>query len=186
MQSLTGQLLIAMPQMEDPRFEHSVVYLFAHSEKDGAMGIIVNKTIGELTEEEVYEHLEIEPSVEAGRARPVHFGGPVGTELGFVLHSGDYRETGTAGLAHGFALTTSFDILRAMSKGKGPRQHILALGYAGWGPGQLEAEIQDNGWLLVEADTGLVFGPDDGSKWSQALAKLGVKPEMLAGRAGQA
>lgn len=186
MQSLTGQLLIAMPQMEDPRFEHSVVYLFAHSGEEGAMGIIVNKTIEELTEDELYEQLEIEPLIETRAARPVHFGGPVGTELGFVLHSAEYREETTAGLAGGFALTTSFDILRAMSKGIGPRQHILALGYAGWAPGQLEAEIQDNGWLLVDADTGLVFEADDGSKWQRALAKLGVKPEMLAGGSGQA
>src|ERR1700744_237360 len=147
MQPPPGQLLIAMPQMDDPRFEHSVVYLFAHGEQEGAMGIIVNKTIDDLTEDEVYEHLKIEPLNGVGGR--VHFGGPVQTELGFVLHSAEYSETGTAGLADGFALTTSFDILRAMSKGEGPRQHILALGYAGWGPGQLEAEIQDNGWLLV-------------------------------------
>ena len=184
MQSLTGQLLIAMPQMEDPRFEHSVVYLFAHGEEEGAMGIIVNKTIDNLTEDEVYQHLKIEPL--AGVGQRVHFGGPVGTELGFVLHSAEYREESTAGIGNGFALTTSFDILRAMSKGQGPRQHILALGYAGWGPGQLEAEIKANGWLLVDAETGLVFDADDAGKWSQALAKLGVKPEMLSAGAGRA
>jgi putative transcriptional regulator len=186
--TLTGQLLIAMPQMDDPHFEHSVVYLFAHDAQDGAMGIIINKVIDDLTEEALYEHLKIEPQSEAlslARQR-VHFGGPVGTEMGFVLHSADYREDSTAGIGNDFALTTSFAVLRAMSKGEGPRQHILALGYAGWGPGQLEAEIQSNGWLLVDADAGLVFDGDDNAKWTRALAKLGVKPEMLTGGAGRA
>jgi putative transcriptional regulator len=184
MSSLTGQLLIAMPQMEDPRFEHSVVFLFSHSAEEGTMGVIINKTIEELTEGELFAHLKIEgagPSL-----RRVHFGGPVGTELGFVLHSTEYREKGTVGIGDGFALTTSFDVLKAMSRGGGPLRHILALGYAGWSPGQLEAELQDNGWLMVAADADLVFAADDNAKWNQALAKLGVKPEMLSGGVGRA
>ena len=185
MQSLTGQLLIAMPQMEDPRFARSVVYLFAHSEADGAMGIIVNKTIEDLTEAQLYAELKFAPAA-IPAPRPVHFGGPVQPGLGFVLHSPDYRETGTADVGEGFALTTTLGILSAMSRSEGPRQRILALGYAGWAPAQLEAEIQANGWLLVAADTGLVFDADDAGKWSRALAKLGVKPEMLSGGAGRA
>jgi len=181
---LTGQLLIAMPQMEDPRFEHSVVFLFSHSPDDGAMGVIINKTIEGLTEGELFAHLEIEAA--AVSLQPVHFGGPVGPELGFVLHSAEYHEKGTTGIGDDFALTTSFDVLKAMSKGEGPRRRLLALGYAGWGPGQLEAELQDNGWLLVAADTDLVFAADDGAKWQRALAKLGVKPEMLSGGVGRA
>jgi putative transcriptional regulator len=181
---LTGQLLIAMPQMEDPRFEHSVVFLFSHSPDDGAMGVIINKTIEGLTEGELFAHLEIEAA--AVSLQPVHFGGPVGPELGFVLHSAEYHEKGTTGIGDDFALTTSFDVLKAMSKGEGPRRRLLALGYAGWGPGQLEAELQANGWLVVAADTDLVFAADDGAKWSRALAKLGVKPEMLSGGVGQA
>ena len=181
---LTGQLLIAMPQMEDPRFEHSVVYLFSHSEEEGAMGIIINKTIEGLTEGELFAHLKIEGN--AVSPQPVHFGGPVDSELGFVLHSPEYREEGTVGIGDDFALTTSFDVLRAMSKGEGPRRNLLALGYAGWGPGQLEAEIQANGWLVVAADTDLVFAADDGGKWRRALAKLGVKPEMLSAGVGRA
>jgi putative transcriptional regulator len=180
---LTGQLLIAMPQMEDPRFEHSVVYLFSHSGEEGAMGIIINKTIEGLTEGELFAHLKIEPAVSL---QPVHFGGPVDAELGFVLHSAEYREEGTVGIGDDFALTTSFDVLRAMSKGVGPRRRLLALGYAGWGPGQLEAEIQGNGWLVVAADTDLVFAADDSGKWRSALAKLGVKPEMLSAGVGRA
>ena len=185
MQSLTGQLLIAMPQMEDPRFEHSVVYLFAHSEEDGAMGIIINKVLEDVTEAEIYAQLKF-AAAPPGPARAVHFGGPVQTGLGFVLHSPDYREAATAELGAGFALTTTLGILSAMSKGEGPRQRILALGYAGWAPEQLEAEIQANGWLLVGADTGLMFDTDDGSKWQRALAKLGISPEMLSGETGRA
>jgi putative transcriptional regulator len=193
LESLTGQLLVAMPQMEDPRFEHSLVYLFAHSGDDGAMGIIINKTIQDITADEVYAELKIgaappdHPSDRPPRRlRPVYFGGPVEPGLGFVLHSTDYREEATSVIEGDFALTTTFDILRAMSGGGGPRHALLALGYAGWGPGQLEAEIQANGWLLVAADPGLVFEADDDSKWQRALAKLGVKPEMLSGSAGQA
>jgi putative transcriptional regulator len=184
MNPLTGQLLIAMPQMEDPRFEHSVVFLFSHSVEEGAMGVIVNKTINELTEGELFAHLKIKAA--APSLQPVHFGGPVGTELGFVLHSAEYREKGTVAIGEDFALTTSFDVLKAISRGEGPRRRILALGYAGWGPGQLEAELQDNGWLLVAADTDLVFAADDNAKWQRALAKLGVKPEMLSGGVGRA
>lgn len=184
MDSLTGQLLIAMPQMEDPRFARSVVYLFAHGDETGAMGIIINKAIETLTFDQLYAHLEIEPV--AATPQLVHFGGPVGTDLGFVLHSPDYHETGTVDIDGDFALTASFDILRAMSRGEGPRRRILALGYAGWGPSQLESEIQANGWLMVAADTDLVFEGDDESRWQRALAKLGVRPEMLSGGAGQA
>lgn len=189
MSTLTGQLLIAMPQMEDPRFEHSVVFLFSHSAEEGAMGVIINKPIEELTEGELFAHLKIAPpEIEAAAPslQPVHFGGPVGSELGFVLHSAEYREKGTAGIGDDFALTTSFDVLKAMSRGEGPRRRLLALGYAGWSPGQLEDEIRDNGWLVVAADTDLVFAADDGGKWGRALAKLGVKPEMLSGGVGRA
>lgn len=182
--TLTGQLLIAMPQMEDPRFEHSVVYLFSHSAEEGTMGIIINKTIEGLTEGELFAHLKIEGKMIS--MQPVHFGGPVSAELGFVLHTPEYREAGTVGIGDDFALTTSFDVLQAMSRGEGPRRNLLALGYAGWGPGQLEAELQANGWLVVAADTDLVFAADDGSKWQRALAKLGVKPEMLSAGVGRA
>ena len=186
MSSLTGQLLVAMPQMQDPRFARSVVYLCAHGEDAGAMGIVVNKTIDALTVDELYAHLKIEPAVRANRPQPVHFGGPVDPGRGFVLHSADYREEGTLEVGREFAMTTTLDILRAMGKGEGPRQCLLALGYAGWGPGQLDAEIQANGWLSVAADADLVFDPDDDSKWTRALAKLGVSPEMLSGEAGHA
>jgi putative transcriptional regulator len=174
-----------MPQMQDPRFARSVVYLCAHSEEAGAMGLVVNKTIDALTVEELYAHLKIEP-VHANRPQPVHFGGPVDPGRGFVLHSADYSEEGTLGIGGDFAMTATLDILRAMGKGEGPRQSLLALGYAGWAPGQLDAEIQANGWLSVPADAVLVFDEADDSKWQRALAKLGVSPSTLSIEAGHA
>jgi putative transcriptional regulator len=184
MSSLTGQLLISMPQMDDPFFERSVVYLCAHSEGEGAMGLIINKTVDSLTLDELYAQLKIEPAMHS--TAPVHFGGPVALGQGFVLHSADYREKGTLGISGDFALTATLDILHARSRGEGPRQSLVALGYAGWGPGQLDAEIQANGWLLVAADTDLVFDTEDDDKWQRALAKLGVAPEMLSGESGRA
>jgi len=185
MTSLTGHLLIAMPQMDDPYFFRSVVFLFAHEADTGAMGIIVNKTV-DLTLDQLFAHLEIEPRAKPGPAQPVHFGGPVNLETGFVLHGTGYREEGTVGIGDDFALTATFDILTAMAAGTGPSQSLLALGYAGWGPGQLEAEIQANGWLSVPADLGIVFEVDDGSKWQRALAKLGISPDMLTSGIGHA
>ena len=182
--SFTGQLLVAMPQMEDPFFARTVVYLCAHSEEDGTMGFIINRTIDDFTVDRIYEQLQIVPDVKAGEA--VHFGGPVSPGQGFVLHSLDYREDGTQVIGGEFALTASFDILRAKAQGAGPRQCLLVLGYAGWGPGQLEAEIRANGWLLASADAGLVFDAEDDSKWRQALAKLGISPENLSGDVGLA
>ena len=184
MPSLTGQLLVAMPQMSDPFFDHSVVYLCAHSEEDGAMGLLINKKLDSLTIDELYAQLKIEPA--AHSSQPVHFGGPVSPGQGFVLHSADYREKSTIGIGEEFAMTATLDILHAQSKGEGPRQGLVALGYAGWAPGQLEAEIQANSWLLVAADTAIVFDTDNDGKWQRALGKLGVSPEMLSGESGRA
>ena len=185
MSSLTGQLLVAMPQMQDPRFARSVVYMCAHSEEAGAMGLVVNKTIDGLTLDELCSHLNLEPA-RVNESRAVHFGGPVDPGRGFVLHSADYREEATLEIDGGFRMTATIDILRAISRGAGPRQNLLALGYAGWAPGQLDAEIQANGWLSVAADSELVFDDADDSKWQRALKKLGVSPEMLSGEAGHA
>ena len=186
MTSLTGQLLVSMPQMCDPFFDHSVVYLCTHSEESGAMGLIVNKAIGSLTINELYARLKIEPMMHSNQPQSVHFGGPLATGQGFVLHSADYREEGTLAIGDQFAMTATLDILRVKGKGGGPFQYLVAIGYAGWGPGQLEAEIQANGWLVVAADTELVFDVEDDNKWLRALAKLGVSPEMLSGDSGRA
>ncbi|HEY1259147.1 MAG TPA: YqgE/AlgH family protein [Stellaceae bacterium] len=185
MTSLAGQLLVAMPQMGDPRFARSVIYMCAHSDDAGAMGLVINKPIGSLTMGELFDQLEINPQG-TGTARPVHFGGPVETGRGFVLHTADYQEEATLHVEGNIAVTATIEILRAIGRGQGPRQCLLALGYAGWGPGQLDAEIQANGWLSVAADDGIVFDPDYDGKWQRALAKLGIDLSMLSTEAGRA
>lgn len=182
--SLAGQMLIAMPQMQDRRFERSVILLCAHNE-DGAMGLVINKLIDSLTLPELLTQLGIDGDGLRGKAH-VHFGGPVESGRGFVLHSADYNEEGTITVGGNLALTATLDILRAIGRGDGPRLSLLALGYAGWGPGQLDAEIQANGWLHVAADEGIVFGEDFKDKWQRALGKLGIDPIALSGDAGHA
>jgi putative transcriptional regulator len=183
--NLNGKLLIAMPGMGDPRFEHSVVFLCAHSE-DGAMGLIVNKPAGGLTFDRLAEQLGIQRS-DRSRAIRVHFGGPVEHSRGFVLHSGDYAGTGTTlKVDDRFGMTATLDILEAIAAGRGPSASLLALGYAGWGPGQLEDEILRNGWLTCEAAPDLVFSSRDGEKWTRALKTIGVDPLTLSSAAGRA
>ena len=185
MKSLAGQLLVAMPQMSDPRFARSVIYLCAHSGDAGAMGLVINKLLGSLTMDELFSQLEIEPSGTIG-GHPIHFGGPVDAGRGFVLHTADYREEATLHVDGDIAITATLEVLRAIGKGQGPRQCLFALGYAGWAPGQLDAEIQANGWLSVAADSDIVFSSDYDAKWSRALAKLGVNLSMLSSDAGHA
>lgn len=185
MKSLMGQLLIAMPQMMDPRFARSVVYVCAHSENEGAMGLVINKLFEALTMDELFTHLNLDPGA-LGHARPVNFGGPVEPGRGFVLHTTDYREEATLVVADGIGITATLDILRAIGRGEGPRRSLLALGYAGWAPGQLDAEMQANGWLSVSADTDLVFDADFEGKWQRALAKLGVDLTLLSTETGHA
>ena len=185
MTSLAGQLLVAMPQMEDPRFARSVVYMCAHSEDAGAMGLVINKPLGSLTMGELFAQLDI-TSGGSANLRPVHFGGPVEAGRGFVLHTSDYSEQATLVVDDNIALTATLDILRAIGDGRGPRQSLFALGYAGWAPGQLDAEIQANGWLSVAADHGIIFDHDHEKKWNRALAKLGIDLTKLSGAAGHA
>ena len=185
MKTLAGQLLVAMPQMSDRRFARSVIYLCAHSESDGAMGLVVNKPLGLLTLGELFTQLEIVPKDKAPE-RPVHFGGPVEIGRGFVLHSADYREDATLEVDGRISITATLEILRAIGRGEGPRQCLFTLGYAGWAPGQLDAEIQANGWLCVAADDAIIFDPDHDHKWRRALAKLGVDLTMLSSEAGHA
>jgi len=182
---LTGKLLVAMPGMGDPRFEHSVVFLCAHS-PEGAMGIIVNKPVPELALDDLLEQLAIERGTgSAGVA--VHFGGPVEGARGFVLHSGDWDESpSTMKVDEGFAMTATKDVLEAIARGRGPGAVLAALGYAGWGPGQLESELQRNDWLMVDADQAIVFDPDNDAKWARALRKLGIEPSMLSTAGGRA
>lgn len=181
---LTGQLLIAMPAMPDPRFARTVIYVCAHS-AEGAMGLVVNRLFGTITFPDLLEQLGIEPGL-AVRDKRVHFGGPVEAARGFVLHSTDYLQEGTLQVDDEVALTATVDVLRAIAEGGGPRRSLLALGYAGWGEGQLDAEIQANGWLHAPADPALLFDDDIDTKWERAIAKLGVSLSMLSGEAGHA
>ncbi len=182
---LTGQLLIAMPGMGDDRFGHSVVFMCAHS-PDGAMGLIVNKPTSDLSLGHLLEQLSIKPGPQA-RDLPVYFGGPVEHGRGFVLHETGYvSPVSTLQVNETFAMTATLDILEDMAGGGGPAQAVIALGYAGWGPGQLEAEIAHNGWLICPGTPELVFGTADVAKWETALTSLGISPLTLSAEAGRA
>jgi putative transcriptional regulator len=181
---LTGMLLVAMPSMPDPRFAKSVIYLCVHS-ADGAMGLVVNQLVENVTLPTVIDQLGIETKGLAADD-PVHFGGPVETSRGFVLHSADYVQDSTLVIDEQFALTATVDVLRAIAEGHGPRRKVLALGYAGWAAGQLDAEIQSNGWLMAPADPDIVFGRDNDAKWLMALRAIGVDPSLLSSTAGHA
>lgn len=181
---LSGQLLIAMPAMQDPRFAQSVIYLCAHS-PEGAMGLVVNRPVENLTFDDLLKQLSIEPLPPARRIQ-VQAGGPVEQVRGFVLHTADWMQDGSLRVNEAMALTASIDVLREIAKGGGPRRGLLALGYAGWGPGQLDREISENAWLSVPPDEALIFGADFTAKWRGALAKLGIDPLLLSGAAGRA
>ncbi|MBT8417665.1 MAG: YqgE/AlgH family protein [Silicimonas sp.] len=183
--SLEGKLLIAMPGMGDPRFEHSVIFMCAHS-AEGALGLIINKPAPELKFASLIEQLGIEVGKPERDIR-VHFGGPVENGRGFVLHSNDYlSEASTLRVTDAFGMTATLDVLEDIACGDGPASALLALGYSGWGPGQLEAEIMQNGWLTCDAAPDIVFGSNDTGKWSAALGVLGVDPITLSATAGRA
>ena len=182
---LTGKILIAMPGMGDPRFEHSVIYLCAHSE-EGAMGLIVNKPSADVSMAALLEQLSITPSPGLG-PRQVHFGGPVEMGRGFVLHSPDYMSgLTTLQVNDGFSMTGTLDVLETIARGDGPANWMAMLGYAGWGPGQLEEELAENGWLVCDATPELVFETADASKWEAALNSMGVSAHLLSAEGGRA
>jgi len=175
---LDGRILIAMPGIRDPRFARALIYLCAHS-TDGAMGLIVNKTADDLVWKDLFEKLDI--PLDASKApRPVHYGGPVETGRGFVLHSADYHaDQATLTIDGGTSMTATLDVMQAIAADEGPNRAIVALGYAGWAPGQLESELRMNGWLLCDPDDDLLYGDDGAGKWDRALAKIGVDPGLL-------
>jgi putative transcriptional regulator len=181
---LTGHLLIAMPGMQDPRFDHSVVCLCAHS-ADGAMGLVLNRPLPGMVFDDLLRQLAVEPVPPQRRIRMLD-GGPVESGRGFVLHTDDWSTDGSMPVVPGLMLTASVEILQAVASGGGPKDCVLALGYAGWAPGQLEDEIQRNAWLNVPADGSLVFRDDTSATWDAALAKLRVDPALLSGTAGHA
>lgn len=182
---LTGKMLIAMPGMGDPRFAHSVVFLCAHSE-EGAMGLIVNKTMDRMRVSDLLKQLSIRmerPEYDGN----LYFGGPVEGGRGFVLHSSEYRsDLSTLRVNDGFGMTATQDVLEAMATGTGPERTLLALGYSGWGPGQLESEIVANGWLICDATPELVFDLANAEKWPEALKSIGVDALSLSATAGHA
>jgi putative transcriptional regulator len=189
---LDGQMLIAMPTMGDERFERGLIYVCAHS-TEGAMGIMVNQAAGNIDFPELLVQLEVIPAADRiqlpTRAETVKVlkGGPVETGRGFVLHSADFFiENSTLPIDEGICLTATLDILKAIARGDGPVSAILALGYAGWAPGQLETEIQQNGWLHCAADSELIFGTDVESKYDKALAKIGIELGKLSSQSGHA
>ena len=181
---LTGQFLIAMPTMGDPRFERSVIYMCAHS-ADGAMGLVVNRVASEIDFPELLDQLEIKTDG-IKNPIPVLTGGPVETGRGFVLHSMDYSQDSTLKVTDEVGLTATVDILRAIAEGEGPAKSLLTLGYAGWSSGQLDNEIQANGWLNVSSDTSILFDEDLNSKWDRAVRKVGIDPSFLSVEAGHA
>ena len=181
---LTGQLLIAMPAMEDPRFAHSVIYLCAHT-PEGAMGLVLNRPLQRPKFDDLLRQLEVAPVPPARRIR-LCAGGPMDNARGFVLHTTDWTGEGSLRVDDAVALTASLDVLKEIAEGRGPRAGILALGYAGWGPGQLDEEMQQNAWLSVPADETIVFDGEHDTKWRRALAKLNIDPLLLSGAAGHA
>ncbi len=182
---LEGKILIAMPTMGDPRFEHAVVLICSHSDQ-GAMGLIVNKPNPEIRMRDVLEQLDISGTPEMANL-VVRFGGPVETGRGFVLHSDEYASSlHTLLIQGGFGMTATLDILEEIAQGKGPERALMMLGYAGWGPGQLEQEILQNGWLTADASPNLVFQVPASQQWAAALESLGVDPLSLSSAAGRA
>jgi len=182
---LEGKLLIAMPSMLDPRFEKSVIFMCAHSH-DGAMGLIINKPIDGISFHELMMKFDINV-MPGATSLPILFGGPVQMGRGFVLHSADYASPDTSMSVSGeYSLTATVDVLRAIAEGHGPKKAILALGYAGWGTGQIEAEIMANGWIHCDADESILFDTDYDAKWKAALAKLGADISGLSSEAGRA
>jgi len=189
---LDGQVLVAMPGMADERFARAVIYVCAHS-AEGAMGIVLNRPASDLNFSDLLVQLEIVPEMERIRlpnqvsAMQVLMGGPVETSRGFVLHSPDfYIDQSTLPIDDEICLTATIDILRAIARGDGPSHAVLALGYAGWSAGQLESEIQANGWLNCSADAELIFKASADTRYELAMRKIGIDPAMLSMEAGHA
>lgn len=181
---LEGQLLIAMPSMTEPPFAGTVIYLCAHN-ADGAMGLVLNRPLRQPSFDDLLGQLGVEPAP-PHRRLPLHAGGPVDAARGFVLHSTDWTGRGSLRVKDDIALTASLEVLTIIARGAGPRQALLALGYAGWGAGQLDREISENSWLSVPASAELVFGSDHAGKWRQAMAVLQIDPLLLSVTAGHA
>jgi putative transcriptional regulator len=181
---LAGSLLVSMPHISDARFHKSLVFLCGHDE-NGAMGLVVNRVLEDITLKDLFQQMDIESSPVCEKY-PIHFGGPVEGGKGFVLHTADYRHPTTLVINEQYGVTATLDILSAIAEEKGPKSSILALGYAGWGPGQLDAELQSNNWLELEPDEQLIFQVPYWKKWNSAISKLGIEEMMLTPDLGHA
>jgi putative transcriptional regulator len=180
---LTGQFLLAMPGIGDPRFEHAVIAMCAH-DANGAVGIGLGTTLPGIGLHDLLKQLEIAPGTAPNA--PVHVGGPVEPQRGFVIHSTDWGGQDTIDVAGRWALSGTLDILRAIADGTGPSRWLIALGYAGWGEGQLDAELTQHGWFHVDGDTALLFEADADRRWAQGFATAGIDPRLLAAATGRA
>lgn len=192
MDTLRGQFLVAMPDMNDERFEETVIYLVAHSD-DGAMGLVVNKPMQDMHISDIIDEIDLGDDADAIRVSPkkldedVLRGGPVDTSRGFVLHSDDYfRDGNSYPVEDGICLTATLDVLRAIAKGNGPAKSLLALGYCGWSAGQLENELRNNGWLTVDANEDVLFSVPLSKRYDAALASLGLTRATLSAQSGSA
>lgn len=189
---LDGKFLIALPALDEGDFARSVIYMCAHS-AEGAMGLVINKPLDQLSFPDLLVQLEIIPEEKRirlpseARAMRVHQGGPVDTGRGFVLHTSDFHlDASTLPISEELSLTATVEILKAIAEGRGPEHSLLTLGYAGWAPGQLESEIQANGWLTTDSDPDIIFSAADGDRYRRALATLGVDLAALSPTSGRA
>lgn len=181
---LTGRLLIAMPQMGDTRFHKAVIFICAH-DANGAMGLVINHTLPGLELSTLLSQLDI-PGVTYGADVPVMSGGPVETARGFILHAGSFNQIESLEIEQDIYVTGTIDALKAIAQGRGPDKLMFILGYAGWSAGQLDYEMQQNAWLVTDADADLIFSEDPDDRWERAIRKIGIDPSMLSGDAGRA
>lgn len=184
---LTGKLLIAMPGMGDQRFNRAVIFICAHDQK-GAMGLVINHSMPGLDLRQLLDKLHIQGAETTASwiGRPVMNGGPVESARGFILHSQDYNQKDTIRIDDIYGVTGTIDALRAVAEGRGPERMLFVLGYAGWSAGQLEREMQENAWLVADADPDIIFNPDIEHKWAAAIRAIGIDPAMLSNSAGHA
>ncbi|MGB4056465.1 MAG: YqgE/AlgH family protein [Alphaproteobacteria bacterium] len=186
--SLVGKLLLAMPGMGDPRFYRAVIFMCAHDDK-GAMGLVINHTLAGVEFKNLLEQLSFSSDIKIDLSKfsiPVMAGGPVEGARGFILHSHDFKQRDTMAVGDDYAITGTIEALKDIATGHGPNRLLFLLGYAGWGPGQLDKEIQDNAWLVVDPDPALIFDAVPEEKWVRAIQKLGVDPAMLSSQSGRA
>lgn len=181
---LRGQILVAMPQMRDPRFDKSLILMCGH-DSDGAMGIVFNKILTEMSFQDLIDQSDFQSEQQISD-RPLYYGGPVEIGRGFVLHSSDHLDKASLLITDDVALTASANILESLAKEKGPDHALVALGYAGWSPGQLEGEILQNSWLIFPADGSIIFDANPETLWERTLKKFGIDPNFLSTQAGHA